>query len=65
MERLILLSAKTQFLNSKLKGRVFMIFKIVSTFNEQSWKAFPNYLCRNAAVGGWVAEEERGILEQH
>lgn len=36
MERLILLPAKTKFLNSKLKGRVLMIFKTVNTFNEQS-----------------------------
>lgn len=41
-----------------------MIFKIVSTFSEQSWKTFPNDFCRNVVVGGWVAEEERGVLEQ-
>lgn len=41
-----------------------MIFQIVSTFNGQSWKAIPIDFCRNV-VGAWVAEEERGVLEQH
>lgn len=63
-KKLILLLAKTQLLNSKLKGRILMIFKIVSTFNELFWKAFPDDFYGNVVVGGWVAEEERGVLEQ-
>jgi len=40
-------------LNCKLKGRVLMIFKIVSFFNEKSWKPFHNYFCGNVVVGGY------------
>lgn len=53
MEGWILLPVEMQFLNCKLKGGVLVIFKVVSVFNEQSWKAFCNNFCRNVAVGRW------------